>query len=43
VEWDRWHKRLTSWIVAHPSVRIDLNAEGGAGRSRLGAWYPSGS
>lgn len=44
VEWDRWTKKLTSWIVAHPSVRIDLNAEGGgSGASRLGGMFPAGS
>lgn len=43
VEWDRLYKKLTSWMVAHPSSRIDLNAEGPQQRSRLGAWYPSGT
>lgn len=44
VEWDEGVKALTSWLVAHPSTSIDLNAErGSVGRSRLGAWYPAGS
>lgn len=45
VEWDEGVKDLTSWLVAHPSVRIDLNTEmARAGeRSRLGPWYPAGS
>lgn len=44
IEWDRWYKKLTTWLVAHPSVRLDLNAEPGRGeRSSLGAWFPAGS
>jgi hypothetical protein len=45
VEWDEGVKALTSWLVAHPDVCIDLNAEvsRGAGRSRLGSWFPAGS
>ena len=44
IEWDEGVKALTSWMVSHPSIHIDLNAERGTtGRSRLGAWYPAGS
>jgi hypothetical protein len=41
-EWDRWHKKLTTYVVSKPSTTIDLNAEPGMpSRSRLGAWYPA--
>jgi hypothetical protein len=43
VEWDEGVKALTSWIVAHPSTRIDLNGAQAPGRSRLGGWYPAGT
>ncbi len=40
VEWDEGVKALTSWIVAHPDTRIDLNAERRLERSTLGPWFP---
>jgi hypothetical protein len=43
VEWDEGIKALTSWIVAHPDVHVDLNGATERGTSRLGAWYPAGS
>jgi hypothetical protein len=43
VEWDEGLKALTSWIVATPSTRIDLNGIIEPRPSRLGPWYPSGS
>lgn len=51
VEWDEGLKDLTRWMVAHPSVRLNLNAERGwaswkrawTGQSRLGSQFPAGS
>jgi hypothetical protein len=44
-EWDRWHKKLTTHLVATPDTRIDLNTDlaHGVGMSRLGSNYPAGT
>ncbi len=41
VEWDEGLKSLTSWIVARPSTKIDLNAQLVPRRSTLGPWFPA--
>jgi hypothetical protein len=44
-EWDRWEKKLTAHLVAHPDRRLSLNHEPvpEGVRSSLGAWFPAGS
>lgn len=43
VEWDEGLKALTSWMVATPSTRIDLNGITQPAPSSLGRWFPRGS